>query len=126
MSWSRPIWAVMPAPPARSGGHPKGLPGPVLSMSIMVPPYLGALVEVGVAAAVEDAPGAVAAGVVAAGLLAAGVVLPGAVAPGVVAAGAEVVAGVVEGLELQPVTIKTAISRTRNGTISFFNQLPPI
>jgi hypothetical protein len=92
----------------------------------MVPPYLGAVVEVGEETAVVDVLGAIAAGVVAAGLLAAGVVLPGAVAPGVVTAGAEVVvAGVVEGLELQPVTTKTAISRTRNGTNSFFNQLPP-
>jgi hypothetical protein len=88
----------------------------------MVPPYLGVPVEVGLAAVVGEAPGEVTTGAVELGLGAAEVV-----APGAVAAGAEVVvAGVVEEPELQPVTIRTVTSRTRNATDNFFIRFPPI
>jgi hypothetical protein len=93
----------------------------------MVPPYLGVPVAVGLAAVVGEAPVEVTTGVVELGLGAAEVVAPGPVAAGVVADGAEVVAaGVVEEPELQPVTIRTVTSRTRNATDNFFIRFPPI
>jgi hypothetical protein len=93
----------------------------------MVPPYLGVPEAVVLGAAVGEAPGEVTTGAVELGLGAADVVAPGAVTTGAVAAGTElVVAGVVEEPELQPVTIRTVTSRTRNATDNFFIRFPPI
>ena len=117
-SWSRQICAVTPAPPARSGGQPIGLPGPAASISIRTPPYLGVAGAAGLAGVV----GVVGVAGVVGCAGAAGVVgVVGAV--GVVGVVGAVFAGVVGAVGAgapQPITTETPSNRIIRTTNSFF------
>ena len=117
-SWSRQICAVTPAPPARSGGQPIGLPGALASITLRVPPYLGVAGAAGLAGVVGAVVGGFA-GVV--GVVGAVGVVGSSVGAGFGAGGAG--AGVVAGTP-QPITTAVHNNRTTRITYIFFIYTP--